>query len=60
MSVEPFIMTAYAAALRISEVLALRLDDIDSQRMVIRVRQGKGSKDRYVLLSPRLRALLRE
>ena len=48
------LMTAYAAGLRISEVLALRVDDIDSQRMVIRIRQAKGSKDRYVMLSPRL------
>src|SRR6187551_3172958 len=54
------LMTAYAAGLRISEVVALRLDDIDSQRMVLRVRQGKGSRDRYVMLSPRLLALLRE
>jgi len=40
------LMTAYAAGLRISEVLALRVDGIDSQYMVIRVRQGKGSKKR--------------
>jgi site-specific recombinase XerD len=52
--------TAYAAGLRISEVLAFRVDDIDRQRMVIRIRQAKGSKDRYVMLSPRLLTLLRE
>jgi integrase/recombinase XerD len=54
------LMTAYAVGLRISEVLGLRADDIDSQRMVIRLRQAKGSKDRYVMLSPRLLILLRE
>jgi integrase/recombinase XerD len=54
------LMTAYAAGLRISEVVALRVDDIDSQRMVLRVCQGKGRKDRNVMLSPRLLALLRE
>jgi integrase/recombinase XerD len=54
------LMTAYAAGLRISEVVSLRVDDIDSQRMVLRVRQAKGRRDRYVMLSPRLLALLRE
>jgi integrase/recombinase XerD len=54
------LMTAYAAGLRVAEVAGLRVADIDSQRMVLRVRQGKGRKDRYVMLSPRLLALLRE
>jgi integrase/recombinase XerD len=53
------LMTAYAAGLRVSEVVALRVDDIDSRRMVIRVRQAKGRKDRYVMLSPRLLEILR-
>ena len=54
------LMTAYAAGLRISEVVALRLEDIDSRRMVLRVRQGKGRRDRNVMLSPRLLDLLRD
>jgi integrase/recombinase XerD len=54
------LMTAYAAGLRVSEVVALRVEDIDSRRMVIRVRQAKGRKDRYVMLSSRLLDLLRE
>jgi integrase/recombinase XerD len=54
------LMTAYAAGLRVSEVVALRVDDIDSRRMVIRLRQAKGQKDRYTMLSPRLLTILRE
>jgi integrase/recombinase XerD len=54
------LMTAYAGGLRVSEVVSLRVEDIDSQRMVIRIRQAKGQKDRYVMLSPRLLAILRE
>ena len=52
--------TCYAAGLRVSEVTRLRVEDIDSARMVIHVRQGKGHKDRDVMLSPRLLAVLRE
>jgi site-specific recombinase XerD len=50
----------YAAGLRISEAVSLKPADIDSKRMVIRVDQGKGQKDRYVMLSPKLLIHLRE
>jgi integrase/recombinase XerD len=52
--------TCYAAGLRISEAVCLTAPDIDSARMVIRVDQGKGQKDRYVMLSPKLLQILRD
>ena len=48
------IMVAYAGGLRLSELIHLKVTDIDSHRMMIRVEQGKGNKDRYTLLSQRL------
>ncbi len=53
------IMTAYSAGLRVSELLNLRIRDIDSKRMLIRVNQGKGRKDRVTLLSVKLLEILR-
>lgn len=53
------LMTAYASGLRVSELIALCIKDIDSARMMIHVRQGKGGKDRYVKLSSRLLKVLR-
>jgi site-specific recombinase XerD len=53
------LMTAYATGLRISEATHLKVTDIDSQRMMLRVDQGKARKDRYVMLSPRLLEELR-
>ena len=53
-------MAVYGCGLRVSEAVALRAADIDSQRMVLRVCQGKGKKDRYVMLSPKLLQILRE
>jgi integrase/recombinase XerD len=53
------LMSAYGAGLRVSELCHLKVGDIDSARMTIRVEQGKGAKDRYTLLSPRLLRELR-
>jgi site-specific recombinase XerD len=53
------LMTAYSAGLRISEVVNLKVSDIDSERMVIRIRKGKRNKDRYTVLSPMLLQMLR-
>ena len=51
---------AYGAGLRVSEVANLKVSDIDSERMMLRVEQGKGQRDRYVMLSPQLLELLRD
>ena len=51
---------AYGAGLRVSEVASLKVSDIDSERMMLRVEQGKGRKDRYAMLSPVLLELLRD
>ncbi|MHB8278119.1 MAG: tyrosine-type recombinase/integrase [Candidatus Humimicrobiaceae bacterium] len=53
------LMTTYAGGLRINEVLKLKVKDIDSSRMMIRIEQGKGDKDRYIILSYRLLKELR-
>jgi integrase/recombinase XerD len=53
------LMVCYGAGLRVSEVVRLKVADIDSKRMVIRVEQGKGKKDRYAVLSVRLLKVLR-
>jgi site-specific recombinase XerD len=51
--------TAYGAGLRVSEVVALKVGDVNSERMLLRVERGKGRKDRYAMLSPQLLAVLR-
>ncbi len=53
------LMTIYSGGLRLSEAINLKVSDIDSQRMMIRVRQGKGHKDRYTLLGKRALDILR-
>ncbi len=56
---QTILATIYATGLRVSEMTALRVQDIDSSRQVILVRQGKGRKDRFVMLSPALLTRLR-
>ena len=51
---------AYGAGLRVSEVVALKVLDIDSKRMLLKIEQGKGRKDRFAMLSPQLLELLRD
>ena len=53
------LLTTYAAGLRVSEVVTLKVSDLDSARMLIRIEQGKGATDRYTLLSERLLGELR-
>jgi site-specific recombinase XerD len=53
------LMVCYGAGLRVSEAVALKVSDIDSKRNLLRVEQGKGGKDRYAMLSPRLLDVLR-
>jgi len=53
------LMLCYGAGLRVSEAVAVKVSDSDSRRMLIRVEQGKGRKDRYAMLSPRLLEVLR-
>lgn len=60
MKYQTLFMTLYATGLRVSEVTHLHVSDIDSPRMTIRVQQGKGRKDRYVMLSSKWLVFLRE
>ena len=54
------VAAAYAAGLRVSEVVALKVSDIDFERLLLRIEQGKGRKDRFAMLSPGLLDLLRD
>ncbi len=56
---QTLLMTAYAAGLRVSELVHLRISDIESDRGMIRINKGKGERDRYTILSPRLLQQLR-
>ena len=60
LKIKAALSVAYGAGLRVSEVVALKVSDIDSERMTLRVERGKGQRDRYVMLSPQLLELLRE
>jgi integrase/recombinase XerD len=57
---QAIVMAAYGSGLRVSEVVNLQVEDIDSQRMVIHVCRGKGDRDRYTMLPRRLLGVLRE
>lgn len=59
LKMQAIVLTAYGAGLRVSEVVHLEVADIDSHRMVIHVRHGKGNRDRYTMLPQRLLELLR-
>ena len=56
---ETALSVAYGAGLRASEVVALKVTDVDSERMTLRIEQGKGRRDRYAMLSPVLLERLR-